>query len=225
MIFLVWLSLLAALLLVVLLPLLFAQLMAASLTKLHLGAGTALLLVLGVFLGSFVNIPIKRIRHARTLEAHPLAVFGLFGYWPEMRRLRSETVVAVNLGGCLIPLAVAVYEVAHLAAFAPALLGAVAIAAAANIAVCYYLARPVAGVGIALPALVPAFLAAALALLLAPEQAPPVAFIAGIAGPLVGADLLHLRDIEEIASGIVSIGGAGTFDGIVLSGIVAAYLA
>ncbi|MBH0192946.1 MAG: DUF1614 domain-containing protein, partial [Nitrospira sp.] len=35
----------------------------------------------------------------------------------------------------------------------------------------------------------------------------------------------HLREIEKIATYIASIGGAGTFDGIVLSGIVAAYLA
>ncbi len=35
-------------------------------------------------------------------------------------------------------------------------------------------------------------------------------------------DLLHLKDVANIATGI---GGAGTFDGIVLSGIVAAYLA
>ncbi len=44
-------------------------------------------------------------------------------------------------------------------------------------------------------------------------------------GPLVRADLLHLRDIEVGEIGVVSVGGAGTFDGIVLSGIVAAYLA
>lgn len=222
---LVWLSVLAALLLAALLPLLFAQLMAESLAKLHLGSTAALLLVLGVFLGGLVNIPIRRLRHARTLEVHPLAVFGLYGFLPELRRARSETVLAVNLGGCVIPVAVAVYELLHLVAFDPGRLGAVGIAAAVNVAACYFLARPVAGVGIALPALVPALLAAALAMLLAPGQAPPVAFIAGIAGPLVGADLFHLRDIEEIGSGVVSIGGAGTFDSIVLSGIVAAYLA
>jgi uncharacterized membrane protein len=61
--------------------------------------------------------------------------------------------------------------------------------------------------------------------LLAPDAAPPVAFIIGVIGPLVGADLLHLRDLEVGEIGIVSVGGAGTFDGIVLSGIVAAYLA
>jgi uncharacterized membrane protein len=67
--------------------------------------------------------------------------------------------------------------------------------------------------------------AALLALLFAPSDAAPVAFIAGVAGPLIGADLLHLKEIEQSAVGIASIGGAGTFDGIVLSGIVAAYLA
>ena len=40
----------------------------------------------------------------------------------------------------------------------------------------------------------------------------------------VGADLLHLKEIEQSTVGMASIGGAGTFDGIVLSGIVAAYL-
>jgi uncharacterized membrane protein len=82
----------------------------------------------------------------------------------------------------------------------------------------------VAGVGILVPGLVPPLAAALSALLLAPEQATPVAFIAGTFGPLVGADLLHLRRIERMGTGIVSIGGAGTFDGILLSGIVALYL-
>jgi uncharacterized membrane protein len=54
---------------------------------------------------------------------------------------------------------------------------------------------------------------------------PPVAFVAGVLGPLVGADLLHLRDITRVPVGILSIGGAGTFDGIVLSGFLATLLA
>jgi uncharacterized membrane protein len=52
-----------------------------------------------------------------------------------------------------------------------------------------------------------------------------VAFIAGLFGPLIGAELMHLREIKETAGGVASIGGTGTFDGIVLSGIMAAYLA
>jgi uncharacterized membrane protein len=60
---------------------------------------------------------------------------------------------------------------------------------------------------------------------LLPEQAPQAAFVLGVLGPLIGADLLHRRDISTITTGIAGIGGAGTFDGIVLSGIVAAHLA
>jgi hypothetical protein len=57
--------------------------------------------------------------------------------------------------------------------------------------VCYFVARPVQGVGILLPGLVPA----ALALIFAPGDAAPVAYVAGVAGPLIGADLQHLREI------------------------------
>ncbi len=60
--------------------------------------------------------------------------------------------------------------------------------------------------------------------MLAPEWAPPIAFAAGVLGPLIGADLLHLDDIAQLGTGMASIGGAGTFDGVVLSGLVATLL-
>ena len=53
----------------------------------------------------------------------------------------------------------------------------------------------------------------------------PIAFTAGVAGPIIGADLLHLKDLPDTPVGVMSIGGAGTFDGIVLSGVLAALLA
>jgi uncharacterized membrane protein len=221
----IWLSLFVSLLLLVLLPLVFGEVLAASLAKLHLDPSTALLVVIAVIFGGLINIPVKRIRRAATLPTHPLAAFGIVDVWPQLRRVRADTVLAVNLGGCVIPVGLVLYELLYLATIDVRLLWRVAIAAALNAVLCYVLARPVAGVGIALPALVPAIAAAAAGLLLAPDQAAPVAFIAGVAGPLVGADLGHLRDVESIASGVVSIGGAGTFDGIVLSGIIAAYLA
>jgi uncharacterized membrane protein len=67
--------------------------------------------------------------------------------------------------------------------------------------------------------------AAVLALLFGASDAAPTAYIAGVAGPLIGADPPHLREIEQCALGMASIGGVGTSDGIVLSGIVAGYLA
>lgn len=104
-----FLSLLAFLALLLFLPLFFAQVMAASLLKLHLAPGAALLIVVAIFGGSALNIPIKRIRRDEMIGAHPLAIFGLHDFWPEMWRLRRETIVAVNLGGCVIPVCLAVY--------------------------------------------------------------------------------------------------------------------
>jgi uncharacterized membrane protein len=72
--------------------------------------------------------------------------------------------------------------------------------------------------------IVPAGAAVACALLLTPDWAPPVAFVAGVLGPLIGADLLHLDDIASLGTGMASIGGAGTFDGIVISGLAAVLL-
>jgi uncharacterized membrane protein len=211
--------------LLLLLPLMFGQLMVAALAKLHLGPMAALLVMIGIIVGSVINIPVHRIVHEKVVSHHPLALFGLSDLWPDLRRSGSQTIIAVNVGGCLIPTGLAVYELAYLMASDPLALVHVAIACAVSIVACYFLASPVPGVGVLIPGLIPPAIAATLAVILAPEQAPPVAFIAGVAGPLVGADLLHLKEIRGAAAGVASIGGAGTFDGIVLSGIVAAYLA
>lgn len=217
--------LLLFLVLLVMLPFVFGQLFTMALIKLKLDPTTALLVVIGIFLGSPINIPVKRIPRADSVLADPLAVFGLPGWWPMFRRPRRDTVIAVNVGGCLIPVGLAVYETAHLMTGGWQPLSGLLLAIFINTMVCYWMAKPIEGIGIAMPGLFPPLLAAMSALLLVPDQAPPVAFVAGVLGPLIGADLLHLRDIQKIATGIASIGGAGTFDGIVLSGIVAAYLA
>ncbi|WP_407066358.1 DUF1614 domain-containing protein [Fischerella thermalis] len=49
-------------------------------------------------------------------------------------------------------------------------------------------------------------------------------FAGGVLGTLIGADLLHLREIECITPGVLSIGDAGVFDGIALCGLFALLL-
>ncbi len=211
--------------LAILFPLVFGELMLTSLGKLHLSPSVAVILVIAIFVGGLINIPIKSTTHTRRVVVHPLAVFGLSDLWPELQYACQETVIAVNVGGCLIPAARALYELAYLALLSPPPLAAVAIGCAANILVCYQIARPMPGIGIIMPGVISPIVAAGLALVLAPDMPAPIAFVSGVMGPLVGADLLHLKDIETGEVGVASIGGAGTFDGIILSGIVAAYLA
>lgn len=212
--------LLLGLVLLVLFPFFFGELLTASLSKLHLGRAHATLIAMSILAGGLINIPVREIPHdPGRAPSGPL--FGL----PFGSRATGTTVIAINVGGCVIPVALALYEIAYLATRDFAAVGAVIAAAALNTAVCYAMARPIAGLGIAIPGFAPALVAVISALILAPENAPPVAFCAGVLGPLIGADLLHLHDIAKTHPAIASIGGAGTFDGIVLSGIIAAYMA
>lgn len=208
-----------------LLPLFMANAVLAALSDLGLGPDGALVAAAAIFLGGAVDVPVRRIPREETVEVPRAGLFGLGRMAPRLVRRRTYTVLAVNVGGCLVPTGLAAWQLVRLGGAGGGALAAALGAIAVNVALCWRLARPVEGVGIALPALVPGLAASACALLLAPEHAPAVAFTAGVAGPLIGADLLHLAEVEEVASGAASIGGAGTFDGIVLSAIVATLLA
>jgi uncharacterized membrane protein len=92
-------------------------------------------------------------------------------------------------------------------------------------ALVHWMAHPVPGVGIAVPVLVPPVAATAVAVILSWRYAPALAFISGTLGTLIGADLLNLGKIQGLGAPIASIGGAGTFDGIFTTGILAVLLA
>jgi uncharacterized membrane protein len=219
------LSLLTAVVMLILLPFFLTQIALVSLQKLHLSPDTAFNLMLAIIFGGLINIPVRRIVQQRPVWSHPLAVFGLDRTMPRWLTQRRETIIAVNVGGCLIPVGIALYQLTFLVPLGPDTIWAVTIATAINTLVCFFVATPVPNVGIVMPGFVAPLTAVVSALLLAPEVAPPVAFVAGVIGPLVGADFLHINDFIRTPVGVASIGGAGTFDGIVLSGIFAAYLA
>jgi uncharacterized membrane protein len=130
------------------------------------------------------------------------------------------TIIAVNVGGALIPLILSVYLMFKNRIFGPSVL-AVAIVSS----VVHWLAYPVRGVGISVPIFIPPLVAALTAVILSWRRAAPLAYIAGSLGTLVGADLLNLGNIQGLGAPIASIGGAGTFDGVFLTGIIAVLLA
>lgn len=210
---------------VLLLPFFLANVMLTALARLGLSPELSILAATGIFLGGMVNIPVKRIPREQVVEVPRIALFGVGRMLPRLVRQRTYTVIAVNVGGCVIPVLLAGYELYRLALAGWGVLGLALAAVAVNTVVCWRVAKPVPELGIAMPALVPGLVAALAALLLVPELAPPVAFTAGVLGPLLGADLLHLDEVKSLATGMASIGGAGTFDGIVVSGLVATLLA
>jgi len=187
--------------------------------RLGLSEVGALLALWACLLGSWINIPVARVR---TVTPPPVAEIRVFGVRYVVRPLAEphETIVAVNVGGAVLPVMLSVYVLVQADAWAPAI-AAVAIVSALAFAA----ARPVPGVGIVLPTLLTPVAAALCAVILAPSHSAAVAYAAGTLGALIGADLLHLRHIERLGAQVASIGGAGTFDGIFLSGIVAVLLA
>ena len=176
-------------------------------------------LLLLALLGSYVNIPVAELPAKRVLSNQEIPLLAMGHVIPAVEELR-RTVIAVNLGGAVIPTLLSVYLLLK-----NGMVGPTAVAILIVSAIVYWMARPVAGVGIVVPTLVAPLMATATALLLAQSSAPAVAYIAGTLGTLIGADLLNLGQIQGLGAPIVSIGGAGTFDGIFLTGIIAVLLA
>jgi uncharacterized membrane protein len=135
-----------------------------------------------------------------------------------LHRMEQRTVVALNVGGGLIPTLLAIYELTR-----SNWIATLAVTAIVTV-VSYFSAQIVPGIGIQMNALVAPLTAALTAMLIVGSGASPVAFAGGVLGTLIGADLLHLRDIERMTPGVLSIGGAGVFDGIALCGLFALLL-
>lgn len=234
------------------------SIIASAFGKLGLTGLQGMLVFLATILGSSVNIPLhKGTRLVRGFAAPASRLFrfqrartgqNLFGQNPFGQNgmgqldlgqaqsddlLLSEQVVAVNVGGCIVPCLLSAWFLWQL--HVTGMLGGwLALCVVISALVCYLLARPTPGIGIAIPVLLPPAVAALTAILLAPNMpghesvAPRAAYMAGTLGTLIGADILHLlnrRTWAMLDAPLLSIGGAGTFDGIFLAGIIAVLLA
>jgi uncharacterized membrane protein len=168
--------------------------------------------------GSYVNIPIATLSPEPVVSESVVTFYGV-PYVVPMVHDGHQTTLAVNVGGALIPAALSLYLLVKNRLFVR---GLIAIAVVA--VVTHHFAQPVRGIGISVPIFVPPVAAALVAMILAWRNPPPLAYIAGSLGTLIGADLLNLDKIAGMGAPVASIGGAGTFDGVFLSGIIAVLL-
>jgi len=187
--------------------------------KLGLSPAGAYLLLGASLLGSLVNVPLFSLRSdlPPPAELPPIPGFPGFPLW----RFSNRTVVALNVGGGLIPALFSFYLLEHTSV---TLIEEVQGVFFVSI-VSYFFSRPISGLGIGMPILIAPLSAALVAVLLKGEAGAPLAYISGTLGVLIGADLLRLKDIRRLGAPLASIGGAGTFDGIFITGIVAVLLA
>jgi uncharacterized membrane protein len=171
-----------------------------------------------ILIGSFINIPIKKIPQETMTTERSVRVFGIRYRIPPAER--RETVLAVNLGGAVIPCLLCFYLFFKTGLWVKGLA-----VTAIMVFVTHRLAKPVQGVGIVMPAFIPPIIAAVFSVIFSYNYAPVLAYIGGTLGTLIGADILNISKIKNLGAPVASIGGAGTFDGIFLSGIIAVLLA
>jgi uncharacterized membrane protein len=204
------------------------NLVTTAFTRIGFSWFEAVLLLSISLIGSGINVPLFRVRSEVPVTQMGLVRHGPFVYRvPYRLTQRQETLVAVNVGGALVPVLVSTYLLLRFDTALPLAFATTLIVAA----VVYRLAEPVKDLGVVIrgfwPPLTTALTVTLLALLFSPDQETRfvAAYVGGTLGTLIGADLLNLGAISRLGAGIGSIGGAGTFDGVFLAGVVAVLLA
>jgi uncharacterized membrane protein len=187
--------------------------------NLGVSSNTAIFLLFATLIGSFFNIPIMELPPEHVMSDEVVDFYGMRYAVPVVSDWDS-TVVAVNVGGAVIPTLMSIYLLIKRDLWVKGL------AATAIVAlVIHWMAEPISGLGIAVPVFMPVVATAIVAMILSRDEAAPLAYIAGSLGTLIGADLTNLDKLRGLGAPVASIGGAGTFDGIFLTGILAVLLA
>jgi len=211
-------AILAFILLVLSLPLLFVlgylNIVTTGFAQLGISPEVTLFVLFLILIGSSINIPITKQRTVLTRKSY---FFGLYS-----KPVLEVHCIAINLGGAIIPVLLSFYFLFQVYSNNFSLIK-VLISTILMVIVTKYYSKIVPGRGITLPLFIPPLFSTLFAFILMPNFTAPCAFISGVLGTLIGADLLNLKKVRRLG-GFLSIGGAGVFDGIFLTGIVSALL-
>ncbi|MDY6931318.1 MAG: DUF1614 domain-containing protein [Halobacteriota archaeon] len=207
--------------------LLFFGLVNVAFLKLGFNWRHAMMILFATLVGSVINIPIKTIESERPVVAMSYKrIFGNPNKVPIFDVKDIKTVVAANVGGAIIPSMISFYLLFRI----PSQLEYAIIGIFTVSLITHILAKPVRGLGITVPAFVPPVTAAVCAITMKYIFGLPqgsvfvIAYVSGVLGTLIGADLTNLGLIGQLGAPVASIGGAGTFDGVFLAGVIAVLL-
>ena len=148
------------LLFVVLLILIQLRILRYAYMRLGIGPGMALLLLFGSLIGSYFNIPIAVLPAQQVMSDQTVNFFGMEYAVPVVVNWPG-TVIAVNVGGAVIPTVMSIYLLATHQLWTKGLIATAIVAL-----IIHWLANPVPGLGIAVPVFMPAVIAAIVAVLL-----------------------------------------------------------
>jgi len=186
------------------------------LSRLGLSPASASALLVTTLVGSMLNLPLIKVASSFHYDPdNPLHHTML-----PFRFTDGRTLIAINVGGGLIPVLFSIFLILN----SGLSMVIVVLAISAVSAISYLFSRPIANMGIGMPLFVAPVSAAFTAMILSPDNAPALAYVCGSLGVVIGADLLRIKDIRLLNTPIASIGGAGTFDGIFMTGLIAVLL-
>jgi uncharacterized membrane protein len=215
-------------LIIILIPLFLLGMIGAAFTKLGFSWISAIIVVLLMLFGSSVNIPLYRFKRDMVRVApDTTAVFGSGSPWTADPVW--ETVISLNLGGAILPVCISLYllyqavSITSTSLMVPVGAGILIVAL-----ITFVSTRPVPGVGLRVPLLIPALTALLMGMLLfggTGVSAIVVAFVSGIIGTLLGGNIARLKSIRDLEVPEMSIGGAGTFSAIFICCILPAIIA
>jgi uncharacterized membrane protein len=187
--------------------------------KVGISRHNAFMLLLLTLLGSAVNIPVAEVPQRHVVSDQYVSPFGVTYVIPVAHDFQCTT-IAVNVGGALIPTVLSLYLLFKNGLYISSIVGTAVVAAVVN-----HFAQPQTGLGISVPIYIPPLAAVITAMVLSWRNAAPLGYIVGSLGTLIGADILNLNKVPGLNAPVASIGGAGTFDGVFLAGIIAVLLA
>ena len=189
-------------------------------------------LVLSLF-GSSVNIPLTTLETRAPVRVfREVRFFGVSWRVPRVEMGVRRTYVMLNVGGGVVPVLISGYLLlvgipGCSVDLISSLVDVVVVFLVVTL-VTFRSSRLIEGLGIATPMFGPplatVFGVVVLSLFRSVWCPSMVAYVAGTLGALVGADLLNLGRIRDLGAPVVSIGGAGTFDGVYLTGLFSVVL-
>lgn len=208
-----------AIILIVLFTFIEVGVIEAAYERLGMSHRMASVLLLAMILGSYINIPLVTFPTRDIVHDRIVHFWGMAYVVPSVVYVNC-TEIAINVGGALIPILMCEYLLLRQRILLKPLLAVLIVTP-----IVYSASRVVLGVGVAVPTLIPGVVAVIIAWMLDRASSPVIAYVAGTLGCLCGADLLNLPIIHELRAPVASIGGAGTFDGVFVSGLIAVLLA
>jgi uncharacterized membrane protein len=215
-------------LLILIVPLLILGVIGAAFTRLGFSWISALAIVLLMLFGSFVNIPVYKIRRKIIRITPPdSSIFG--EYNQSIPSPVWDTSIAIILGGAVIPVAVSLYMLYQAILITGASqIFSVCVAIILVAAITYVSTRYLPGFGIQVSMIIPGLTALLAGLMLSGGTglaAAVTAFVSGITGTLLGGNIAQIFRIKDLDVPSVSIGGAGTFGAVFICCILPALIA